>query len=316
MNKENLPIIIAGPTASGKTGAALALAKISGGEIISVDSRQVYKFINAGTAAPKGEWQGGFYKVDGIKYHLVDFLDLNEVFDVSRFCRASEDITSGRTGTQFIFAGGTGMYMQGYFSGMDKLPEGAPAIRAELAALAEEKGREYLHKMLASFDEASASAIPAGNIHRVIRAIELYRLTGKPASVLRTGKYKAEFPKEKVLAFYMDWDRDELEKRIISRTEAIFEPMAEEAQAVLKMGYKRDCPGLKSLGYREALEYIDGKIGKREALEKIIILTRQYAKRQRTWFRRYDDIIRIKCSSDKSEADIAKEILLWKERRL
>lgn len=314
MDKKNLPIIIAGPTASGKTGAALALAKLCGGEIISADSRQVYKFINAGTAAPEGEWQDGFYKVEGINYHLVDFLDLNENFDVSRFCRAAEGITKYKENTQFIFAGGTGMYMQGYFSGMDKLPEGDPAIRAELSALAREKGREYLHKILASFDEASASAIPAGNIHRVIRAIEIYRLTGKPASVLRTGRYKAEFPKEKVLSFYLDWDKEDLDKRIATRTEAIFGPMVEETQSVLKMGYKRDCPGLRSLGYREALEYMDGNISKDEAVARIITLTRQYAKRQRTWFRRYNDMIRIKCSYEKSGIDVAKEILLWKER--
>lgn len=314
MSKKNIPIIIAGPTASGKTEAALALAKLCGGDIISVDSRQVYKFIKAGTAAPEGEWENGFYKVDGVNYHLVDFLDLNESFDVSLFRAAADKIISERAGKNFIFAGGTGMYMQGYFSGLDKLPEGDPNIRAELSALADSEGREYLHNMLASFDPASAAAIPAGNIHRVIRAIEIYRLTGKPASVLRTGKYKPVLPKEKVLAFYMDWDREELEKRIAERTRAIFAPMAREAQSVLKMGYKPDCPGLRSLGYREALQYIEGKISEKEAVSKIITLTRQYAKRQRTWFRRYEDMIVIKCSRNKSAADIAGEILLWKER--
>lgn len=313
MDKKNLPLIIAGPTASGKTDVALALAGLCGGEIISVDSRQVYKSINAGTAVPPGKWENGLYKVGGINYHLVDFLDLNETFDVSRFSRAAGEIVSAKPGGNFIFAGGTGMYMQGYFCGMDDLPPADAAVRAELSLLAEQKGREHLHSLLACVDAPSAAAIPPGNIHRVIRALELYKLTGKPASLLRTGKFRAELPREKVFSVYLDWDKAELEKRIVKRTGLIFEPMVEETERALNLGYAPDCPGLRSLGYGEAADYIKGVLRRREALDKIILLTRQYAKRQRTWFRRYKNMKIINPASYKNETEIAKEILLWKE---
>lgn len=314
MDKKNLPVIIAGPTASGKTDVALALAALCGGEIISVDSRQVYKLINVGTAAPKGVWKDGFYKVGGVNYRLVDFLDLNETFDVSRFSAAAGKIVSANPGGKFIFAGGTGMYMQGYFCGMDDLPPADKELRAELALLAEQKGRAHLHSLLASVDAASAAAIPPGNIHRVIRALELYKLTGKPASALRTGKFRAELPGEKVFSVYLDWEKSELEKRILKRTELIFEPMVKEAELALKLGYAEDCPGLKSLGYREAISYLKGDLSKEKAMERITVLTRQYAKRQRTWFRRYENMKIINPASYRNETEIAEEILLWKER--
>ncbi len=314
MDKNNLPFLIAGPTASGKTDIALALAELCGGEIISVDSRQVYKLLKTGTAAPEGAWENGVYKSNGVPYHLVDFLDLNDGFDVSRFCSAANKIVSENLGKNFIFAGGTGMYMQGYFSGLDNLPKADTSIRAELADLAEKHGREYLHNMLNSFDPASAKVIPANNIHRVIRAIELYRLTGKPASELRTGVFKPDLPPNKVFSVYLDWDRESLDKRIRKRTEIIFEPMVKEAQNALSLGYAADCLGLRSLGYREAIAYLKNEITKAEAMEQIFILTRQYAKRQKTWFRRYGSMKIIAPASYKNVKEIAKEILLWKEQ--
>lgn len=314
MDKNNLPFLIAGPTASGKTEVALALAELCGGQIISVDSRQVYKLLKTGTAAPEGAWESGVYKSNGVAYHLVDFLDLNEGFDVSRFCSCADKIIKENPGKNFIFAGGTGMYMQGYFSGLDNLPQANSEIRAELSALAEKNGREYLHNMLNSFDPASAKTIPANNIHRLIRAIELYKLTGKPASDLRTGLFKPDLPQDKVFSVYLDWDKEELDKRIKKRTEIIFEPMVKEAQEALSLGYAPDCPGLRSLGYQEAIAYLNGDMSKEEALERIFILTRQYAKRQRTWFKRYPSLKIITPASYKNAQEIAKEILLWKEQ--
>lgn len=313
MSKNKKPFLIAGPTASGKTDVALALAQLCGGEIISVDSRQVYKLIKTGTAAPEGCWENGIYKTKNIPYHLVDFLDLNKNFDVSEFCDIAGKITATDNQKQFIFAGGTGMYMQGYFCGMDNLPPADGNIRKELSALAEKNGRQYLHAKLAEIDAQSAAAIPAGNIHRVIRALEIYKLTGKPASVLRTGKFKADLPQDKVLAVYLHWQTPVLEQRIRQRTEKIFNPMVEEARLALAFGYKEDCPGLKSLGYREAISYMKGEISKEQAIERIYILTRQYAKRQRTWFKRYKTIKILDCEKFKTPLQAAEQILLWKE---
>ena len=314
MKNFNIPFLIAGPTASGKTDIALALAELCQGEIISADSRQIYKIINKGTATPEGVWDNGIYKVGTVPYHLVDFLDLNSGFDVSRFCQKAKQIIAAGQEKQFIFAGGTGMYMQGYFCGMDNLPPADSLIRAELAAVAEEHGRPYLHSILKEVDPESAAAIPAGNIHRVIRALELYRLTGKPASVLRTGKFAPHFAQNKVFAVYLHWETPALNERIKQRTEQIFGPMVEETRLALSLGYDKDCAGLKSLGYREALSFIEGTITKEQATERICILTRQYAKRQRTWFRRYDDMKILEPAKFKTPRQAAEQILLWKEQ--
>ena len=307
----NLPIIIAGPTASGKTDVALALAKIAGGDIISADSRQVYKLLCAGTAKPQGIWRGGVYYVEGVPYHLVDFLDINETFDVSKFCAAAADIKSRRA----IFAGGTGMYLQGFFAGMDKLPPSNKKIRAELESFAAANGKAALHKRLQEVDAASAAQIPAGNIQRVMRALEIFMITGKPASALRTGAGGIQIPPQKARFFYLNWDKEVLNKRIALRTQNIFAPMVTEAQKALVAGYPADAPGLRSLGYAQAIAFLEGKITQEAAIERITILTRQYAKRQRTWFARYDDIIKINLEGRFDALKIAQRILEWKPQR-
>ena len=300
------PIIIAGPTASGKTDAALELAKIIKADIISADSRQVYKMLNAGTAAPAGAWQRGVFKVGGISYHLVDFLDINDNFDVSKFSESAARIIANAPDKQYIFAGGTGMYLQGFFSGMDELPQANQSIRAEL----KKHSKEELHARLKDIDPQSAAQIPQGNIQRVMRALEIFMLTGKPASQLRTGKFAAQIPPEKARIFYLNWDKEILNARIEERTKQIFAPMVEEAKAALAAGYAPDAPGLKSLGYREALAYLKGDITRAAATERVTILTRQYAKRQRTWFARYKDMTRINLQRPTFNAKYAAEIIL------
>jgi len=244
--------------------------------------------LNAGTAAPEGVWQGGDYLVDGVPYHLVDFLDIDKSFDVSKFCDAAREIEAAANGP-LIFAGGTGMYLQGFFSGMDALPQADAALRARLKAEAGQKGKAHLHARLAEVDALSAAQIPPGNIQRVMRALEIFLLTGKPASQLRTGKFAASIPPQKAFFVYLNWDKELLNQRIAVRTELIFEPMVKEARSAIAAGYAADCPGLKSLGYREALAYLEGKMSAAQAKERIATLTRQYAKRQRTWFARYKE---------------------------
>lgn len=300
--KDNTPYIIAGPTASGKTDIALRLAQTLGGAVISADSRQIYKTLTAGTAAPHGVWDSGIYKVDGVPYHLVDFLDIKENYDISKFAASAADIVAASGNKPCIFAGGSGMYLQGYFGGLDALPKADAKIRAELSALAQREGKEYLHNMLKEKDALSAAAIPPGNIHRVIRALEIFMLTGKPASVLRRSG-PVDISAGCVKFIYIDWDKDILNARIESRTKLIFEPMTEEARRALNAGYNADCAGLKSLGYREAIACLNGEITKDYALERIITLTRQYAKRQRTWFSRYANMIKINIKSA-SEFDV------------
>jgi len=287
-------IILAGPTASGKTELALALARALNSEIISADSRQIYTDLTVGTAKPQGTWQEGKYHVDEIAYHLVDFLSPAQTFDVVSFCEKSRTIEQTQPDKPFIFAGGTGMYLHAFFIGIDPLPPADPNLRAQLAEFAEKNGRAALHARLAQADPISARQIPSQNIHRVIRALEICQLTGKPASEVKSGAFfQKEFPTEKALFVYLNWDKELLNQRITQRTQAMLDPMAEETRALLNKGFAPDCAGLKSLGYPEIIQWLNGKLNREETLERIIIRTRQYAKRQRTWFNRYKNILRL-----------------------
>lgn len=291
------PIIIAGPTASGKTDLALALAKQIDGEIISVDSRQIYKGLNIGTACPKGVWKDDKFYVQNIRYYLADFLPIDKKFDVSLFIKEAKKITA-QTNKPLIFAGGTGLYLQGFFCGMDKLPPADEKLRKGLML----KTKAELYAELKKLDPKSAQTIPEGNIHRVMRALEITLLTGKAASSLRQNPGPQEIPFDKALFFYINWDKELLNQRIIKRTGLIFEPMIEEAREALKTFGEQAC-GLNTLGYTQAIEVLQNKITRQEALEKIIVLTRQYAKRQRTWFRRYKNIISLDIKKE-SDFDI------------
>ncbi len=287
------PIIIAGPTASGKTDLALALAGKMDGEIISVDSRQIYKGLNIGTACPKGIWQDNNFYVQGIRYYLADFLPIDKKFDVSLFIKEANKITK-QSKKPLIFAGGTGLYFEGFFCGIDSLPPADETLRKRLLL----KTKAELYEELKRLDPKSAQTIPLGNIHRVLRALEITLLTGKTASSLRTQTGPKEIPTDKALFFYINWDKELLNKRIIKRTNLILEPMIEEAKNALENFGPEAC-GLNTLGYTQAIEVLQNKISRAEALEKIIILTRQYAKRQRTWFKRYKNIISLDIKEEK-----------------
>ncbi|WP_428898498.1 tRNA dimethylallyltransferase [Parelusimicrobium proximum] len=309
------PVIIAGPTASGKTELALSLARIINGEIISVDSRQIYKELTIGTAKPEGKYINDIYYADGVPYYLVDFLEVEDTFNsaafVSKAAAAEKDINS--KGKVPVFTGGTGMYFQSYFSGMDKLPEGDGKIRAELKALVGEKGKTALHDKLKALDPLAAAQIPEGNVQRVMRAVEVSLITGRPVSSFWTGKFSKDFKKDAFFV-YLTPDKDALRERIAARTEKIFDAMAYEAQECMSKGRDRDTPALKSLGYPQAIDYTEGKISRAQAVEKIITLTAQYAKRQRTWFNRYDKALRVDPAYVTAEelADMYRKSLLIK----
>ncbi len=287
------PIVLVGPTAGGKTELALALAQKLNGEIISADSRQVYTGLTVGTAKPQGQWRGGAYRVGGVPYRLVDFLPPEQTFNAAAFCTQAQTLLDKAPHTPFIFAGGTGMYLHAFFVGLDPLPPAAPALRAELTEYAAKHGKQALHARLLRADPASAAAIPPGNIQRVMRALEISLITGRPASAFKSGAFFKPFPDDKALLVYLNWDKEALNARIARRTQAMLEPMAAETRALLAAGAPPDCPALKSLGYPQILQWISGEKTRAETLEKIITLTRQYAKRQRTWFNRYKNALRL-----------------------
>jgi tRNA dimethylallyltransferase len=285
-------LLIAGPTASGKTALALALAKKIGGEIISADSRQVYRGLDAGTAKPKLDAAG---RVSGITYHLIDAADPAESFDAGRFVRLALDARQEilARGSRPIVAGGTGLYINALLNGLSPLPQADPKIRERLLLLAEKHGRAWLKEKLSAVDPEAAKKIPDNNIQRMIRALEVYELTGRPIS-----SFWAERPQKGIgadtISFFLDWPTEELRARIGQRAQAMWPQMLKEVRALVPSRYQGAEPGFQSLGYRDAVQCVRGEIDSDEGLARMIQTTCAYAKRQRTWFRnQLDGAVRI-----------------------
>ncbi len=288
-----------GANASGKTALALALAKKTGGELISADSKQVYQFLSAGTAKPKGRWTdadgGRAYIVDGVPYHLLDTLDPRSSYDAGTFAAEAGALLKRITaaGRTPIIVGGTGMYIQALWNGLDKLPGADAGLRKELAELAHKKGKAALHAELAALDPKAAAMIPPGNLQRVIRAIEITRLAGVPASQLWTGRFFNTLPVHLGRFIFMKWKKELLAERIKVRTAAAFDEWAAETAGLLKRGYPEDAPGLKSLGYPQVMDYLASKLSRADAVHSIVTLSMAYAKRQNTWFARYKNALKL-----------------------
>lgn len=305
------PIVLCGPTASGKTELALELARELKGIIISADSRQIYQHLTVGTAKPIGTWKNGRYWVEDVNYCLVDFLPVTQSFNAGNFCEQVRQLTQEFPHTPLIFAGGTGMYLHAYFVGMDQLPAGTPQTRATLEQLLAQQGKEGLHRALQAKDPISAAQIPIGNVQRTMRALELCWLTGQPASTLKSGKF-FQLPDEKQSYWvYLDWEKEILRKRIAARTANMMEGMIAETRSLLNAGFPPTLPAFKSVGYPQILALLDGHLSAPEAQERICTLTCQYAKRQRTWFNRYTNAHRLtfKKPADWDPPRLARNIL-------
>lgn len=293
-NRFKKPIVVTGANASGKTLLSLTIAKEIGIEIISADSRQIYKHLTAGTSKPEGRWfnkENPIYLVDNIPYHLVDFVDPLETYNAQKyFYDFKETLDKIKTKT-FIICGGTGFYINSLFNPLDPLPEGNEKIRSELKEFADKNGRESLHNKLKELDPVSAKKIHPNNINRVIRAIEVSLITSKPYSSLISNTLFD--PKSYNTAFFVfiKWNRELLYKRIKNRTKKVFESWVDEIKYLVSNGYPQDCPGLKSLGYPAVIDYMEGNITKEEAIEIITKQSMEYAKRQNTWFSRYKSLI-------------------------
>lgn len=318
MDQEKIKsITLMGANASGKTEIALELARRLGGEILSADSKQTYKFLEAGTAKPAGAWTetpaGRAYLVEGVPYHLVDNLDPRATYDAGTFVKEAKAVMAeieGR-GKVPVMAGGTGMYIQAFWNGMDDLPPADPVMRQELAALAEAGGKEALHAQLATIDPAAALKIPPGNIQRVMRAIEVTRLAGRPISQIWSGRFYNALPAHEGKFVFLKWQRDLLAERVKRRTVTRFEEWAAETRDLLAKGYPEDCPGLKTLGYPQMLDYLAGRLTRPDAIRVIIAASMAYAKRQNTWFGRYRNamLITLEKYEDYDPAAIAQKII-------
>lgn len=286
------PILaIVGPTASGKTELALRLAWEENGELISADSRQVYRYLSVGTAKPQGIWQGSVYRVDRIPYHLVDICDPTETFSAAEFARQATQLIGeirARDKTPII-VGGTGFYLKALTEGLAPLPPANLTLRERLKAEAERSGRAALHAKLAAVDPVAAEKIPANNIQRLIRALEVHELTGIPLSewhATHQRDMKRSGDTWTLRCIGIEHSKEALIKRIEERCHAMVEGgMIQETELLVKKGYKASCPALSGLGYPHVMAHLSSKISKAALLRNLIQDTRQYAKRQLTWFR-------------------------------
>jgi tRNA dimethylallyltransferase len=281
MNKPLL-IVIVGPTGVGKTAVAIQLAKHYKTEIISADSRQFYKELPIGTAAPSLKEQSG------IPHHFIGHLSVTEDMDAGKWSQeagAKIDELFRAHGT-VICAGGSGLYVNALISGMDQLPERDDKLRAELETLFKAEGVEALQNKLQHLDPEYCNEVDMNNHKRLIRAIEVCILSGKKYSELRNGMQKL-LPYN-VALIGLNIDRDLLYARIDARVdEMLTNGMEEEARAVLSY---RNSNALATVGYRELFTYFDGEITKEKAVELIKQHSRNYAKRQLTWWRRNGNV--------------------------
>jgi tRNA dimethylallyltransferase len=271
-------IFIAGPTAVGKSEIALALAERIGGEIISVDSMQVYRGLDIGTAKPDTATQ------KKIRHHLIDVCDLSEPFDAAKFIqlatRAVAEIQSRKKTP--IFCGGTGLYFKAFLDGLGDAPPADPKLRAELeAAPLEELLRELRRR-----DSDAYEKIDKKNPRRVIRALEVIRTTGKSFSSQRAD-WEAK-PVERESWYLFKRTTADLQRRINVRVDEMFRRgLVEETRELLKHGLAENKTAMQAIGYRQVVEHLRGEHTLPETIELVKIRTRQFAKRQLTWFRRY-----------------------------
>lgn len=283
-------LIIAGPTASGKSALAIELAKKINGEIISADSMQVYKYMNIGTAKASEK------ELSEIKHHLIDVLYPDEPFSVAVFKEMAENAIKdiSERGKIPIIAGGTGFYINALLYGTDfssAEKEADDSYRNHLLTLAEEKGKEYIHTMLFKVDPESAEKIHFNNIKRVIRALEFYHETGTKISEHN----KNEKSRDKAyhdFMFVLHMNRDILYDRINKRVDQMIEEgLVKEVHGLLHMGYDRSLISMQGLGYKEIIRYIDGECTLEEAVDTLKQSTRHFAKRQITWFKHQNEAI-------------------------
>lgn len=292
-------IVIAGPTACGKTDLSINLAEKIGGEIISGDSMQVYKLMDIGTAKPTAE------ETRGIPHFLIDELYPDEEYNVMIFQKKAKEYMKEiyDRGHIPIIVGGTGFYINALVYDNDFTEEESSSIRDELYRIAETEGKEKLHDMLADIDVEYAQSIHPNNVKRVARAIEYYRLTGEKMSEHNKSAKEKESPYNTAF-FVLNMDRQKLYERIDMRVDIMMENGLEnEVRKLIDMGYSPELVSMQGLGYKEFIPYFNGEISLEKAVDDIKKYTRHFAKRQLTWFRRQTEGIWIDMTDgDKEKA--------------
>lgn len=289
MNNMKKILAIVGATASGKSKLAQRVADATGASLISVDSRKIYRGMDIGTAKPSREAQVKF------RYGMIDCADPDEAFSAGKYASAARAIAGERLslGEKVILVGGSGFYLEAFVHGLPDLPEIAPEIRAAVLADADKRGWEALHADMVKADPEWAAAIEPTDKTRLLRATETFKQTGKPLSQWVRDAARDAAP-WLVDVVELERDRSELHERIALRTDRmIADGLIDETDRLLQKGYKADSPGLATVGYQEAISHLRGEISLDEARDQIVFHSRQYAKRQLTWFRHRPGIRKI-----------------------
>lgn len=276
-------LILAGPTAIGKTDLSIKLAKKLNGEIISTDSMQIYKYMDIGSAKITKD------EMDGIKHHMIDIVDPSTPFSVADYKKKGIEVIDDiiKRGKLPILTGGTGLYINALTCNMNFTEsESDESYREELNNLAIEKGNYFLHEMLKDIDPISYEKIHENNRKRVIRALEVYKLTGKPFSSFDIGSelYNSNYD---IYYFVLNRDREKLYERINRRVDVMLENgLVDECIKLKAMGYTSSMQSMQGIGYKEILHYLNGEVALKDAIELVKKSSRNYAKRQITWFKR------------------------------
>lgn len=312
MTYMNKIIALAGPTAVGKTKFAIKLADEFDGEIVSCDSMQLYKYMDIGSAKPTPE------EMEQARHHLVDMIDPREEFSVAEYQRLAKQAISDifSRGKLPVISGGTGLYLNSLLYDMDF--SAAPqdqAYRQELAEIAEKQGDDVLHSMLAEQDPQAAAAIHPNNRKKVIRALE--RLREGEGRVRPFSGIKNETKDYDVLLIGLTRERAELYDRINRRVDILVEQgLFDEVSRLRDMGLTAENISMKGIGYKEILDFFSGKYTRDEAIDTIKKNTRHYAKKQLTWFRRYDKMNWYNISEFDNDDNAAGVIAAWVRKNL
>jgi tRNA dimethylallyltransferase len=279
-------VAVVGPTAAGKSALALALAEQFDGEIVNYDSVQLYRGFNVGS--------GKLMPPDrrGIPHHLLDCLDPAQGFNAGDYRREARKVLADLRARRKlpIFAGGTGLYLRALFLGLFEGPARSEVLRERLRVMAERRGREFLHRLLARLDRTAAARIQPRDAQKLIRAIEVCILARQPISTLQA-RGRSSLEGFRIIKIGLHPPREHLYDRINRRVEVMFAAgLMEETQALLDRSDTASIKALDALGYRQARSELEGKMTRQDALNATQLATRHYAKRQLTWFRREEDI--------------------------
>ncbi len=286
--KNNKIICVVGPTASGKTSLAINIAREIGGEIVCADSMQVYKELDIATAKPTLD------EINAVPHHLFDFLEVDDEFSVAKYVKMADETIADikNRGKIPVITGGTGLYIDSLIRGNDfaKNDDKNDEIREKFKRISAEKGKEYLHSLLKDIDAESYEKLHYNDEKRVIRALEVYEITGDTISVHNEKTKKIPSKYDALMFAIMPNDREVLYERINKRVDIMVQKgLVLEAEKFLKN--EKTCKtAMGAIGYKELLPYFDGRATLEECIDKIKQETRRYAKRQLTWFRRNEQI--------------------------